>query len=71
MNNGSIIQSIIIILSALYGTYLFVQTYPIYVMVFIAFGVSIAALIPAAIFHLHSDRLYSWWYYDSDYDAYG
>lgn len=71
MNNGTIVQSIIIILSALYGTYLFVQTYPIYVMVFLALGISIAALIPAAIFHLNIDWLYSWWYYDRDYDEAG
>jgi hypothetical protein len=71
MNKGTIVQSIIIIFFALIGTYLFVQTAPIYVFACLGLGILIAAIIPAVIFYLGFAGLYNWWYYDSDYDMLG
>ena len=71
MNNGSIIQSIIIIVFALLGTYRFVQTAPLYVLACFGLGILVAAVIPVVIFYLGIDRLYNWWYYDEDYDMLG
>ena len=71
MNNGSIIQSIIIISFALIGTYTFVQTYPVYVLACLGIGILIAALIPAIIFYSGFEYLYYWWYYDRDNDMLG
>jgi hypothetical protein len=71
MNNGSIIQSIIIIAFALIGTYKFVQTSPIYVLACLGAGILIAAFIPAVIFYSRLENLYYWWYYDRDNDMLG
>jgi len=71
MNNGSIIQSIIIIAFTLIGTYKFVQTYPVLVLASLGLGILVAAVIPAIIFYLRLDNLYYWWYYDRDNDMLG